>query len=481
VLRFAPGILVIIAAASGCAPAGNPMPTAAAVPETAAPSRTLPGSVTASPTPADWATFMGDSARTGDGPSSPVAGTPRRTWSVRVDGGVSAQPLVSGLSVIIATENDTLYSLEATTGAERWRNHLGDPVPLSRLQCGNIDPNGITSTPVIDTVAGVVYAVAMLNTVPLRHELFAVRLSDGATLWHRLIDPPKQYAGEHQQRGALNLSGDRIYVSYGGFAGDCGDYHGWVIASSIDGKSPLLSWQVPSGLHAAIWAPPGPVISPTGDVWVSTGNSDATSGAWDGGNGVIRLDPARTRPIDEWASKNWAVLKMGDVDLGSGSPALLPGDLVLGVGKEGVGYLLRQHHLGGVGGEVFSAPVCNGGPTAGAFGGPAIAGDMVYVPCKEGLTAIRVNAATPSFTVVWRAAPGANTPTLAYGLVWTVAADPSGYRDSWNGTLVGLDPATGQERAHLSLGPVPHFVSPSATGGALYVGGAGVIYAISPT
>jgi outer membrane protein assembly factor BamB len=424
---------------------------------------------------------MADSARSGSGPSTPSARTPRRTWSARVDGDVSAEPLVDGLSVIVATENDTLYSLDAATGAERWRNHLGEPVPLSSLQCGNIDPNGITSTPVIDPTDGVVYAVAMLNTVPLRHELFAVRLSDGNTLWHHVIDPPKQFAAEHQQRGALNLSRGRIYVTYGGFAGDCGDYHGWVVASSIDGKGSLLSWQVPSALHGAIWAPPGPVISPTGDVWVTTGNTEATSGPWDGGNGVIRLDAALTGPIDQWASKNWAALNMGDIDLGSGSPALLPGGLVLAVGKEGVGYLLRESHLGGVGGEAFRAPVCRGGPTAGTFGGPAIDGAMVYVPCKDGLTAIRVNASTPSFVVAWQAVPGANTPTLAYGLVWTVGADPSGYRDSWNGTLVALDPATGTERARLPLGPIPHFVSPSAAGGALYVGGNGVVYAVSPT
>ncbi len=428
---------------------------------------------------------MGDPIRSGIGPATPTAATPHRTWTARVDGDVYAQPLVSGLSVIVATEDDSLYSLDARTGAQRWRNHLGEPVPASRLECGNIDPNGITSTPVIDLSTGVVYAVAMLNTANVRHELFAVRLSDGATMWHRLIDPPNQDASVHQQRGALNLARGHVYVGFGGFTGDCGNYHGWVVASPPAASGALQAWEVPSGKLGAIWAPPGPVIAPDGDVWVSTGNTDAgTNGTvdhWDGANGVFRLDPALGGVVDRWASTNWADLNRADVDLGSDSPALLPGGLVLAVGKEGVGYLLRSDHLGGVGGEVFSASVCHGGPTAGAFGGPAVDGATAYVPCKDGLTAVRVDAVTRSFTVAWKAVPGANTATLAYGLVWTIGADPSGYHDSWNGALVGVDGSTGAERVRLPLGAIPHFVSPAAAGGALYVGGRGVVYANSAT
>ena len=437
---------------------------------------------TSNPTPAEWTTYMGDQARTGIGPTSPTASTAHRTWTAHVDGDVYAEPLVTGLTVIVATERDTIYSLDAATGAVIWRTHLGEPVPLSRLECGNIDPNGITSTPVVDKAAGFVYAVGML-TSPTRHELFALRLSDGSVGWHRVVDPPIGDPGHHQQRGSLNLSRGRIYFSYGGFTGDCGKYHGWVVAVPVDGTSALISWQVPSVNGGAIWAPPGPVISGDGDVWVTTGNTDVQNpnGRYDGAHAVYRLTADLT-PVDQWASKNWVDLNVDDIDLASMSPALLPSGLVLAVGKEGQGYLLRQSRLGGIGGEVFSDHACQtGGPTLGAFGGAAVVGAMVFVPCKDGLNALRINVSAPSFALVWHAAPYANSPVLAYGLLWTVVSNAGTYRGHWTGKLVGLDPASGAIQASIQLGPVPHYPSPAAGGGSLYVSGEGLVYALSVT
>src|ERR1700719_1932146 len=62
-----------------------------------------------------WATYDGDAGRSGvatDGPSSPS--TVRRRWmSSTLDGDVYAQRLVVGGRVIIATEHDTVCSLNA--------------------------------------------------------------------------------------------------------------------------------------------------------------------------------------------------------------------------------------------------------------------------------------------------------------------------------------------------------------------------------
>ena len=68
-------------------------------------------------------------------------------------GEAAEAPPVAG-HVIAATENGSLYSLEGTTGRIRWRRHLADPVPASALPCGNIDPVGITGTPVYDPTTG---------------------------------------------------------------------------------------------------------------------------------------------------------------------------------------------------------------------------------------------------------------------------------------------------------------------------------------
>jgi outer membrane protein assembly factor BamB len=445
-----------------------------------APTGSAPVAVTANPSPADWTTYMGDTMRSGVGPATPRATSPHRTWTAKVDGDVYAEPLVAGLSVIVATEQDTIYALNAATGAVRWRQHLGDPVPLRLLECGNIDPNGITSTPTLDTAAGLVYAVAMLNS-PIRHELFALKLSDGSIVWHRVVDPPGEDPGHQQQRGSLNLFHSRVYFSWGGFTGDCGNYHGWVIAAPTDGNGPLLTWQVPSVNRGAIWAPPGPVISSDGNVWVTTGdtNVQAQEGVYDGANAVVRLN-ADLSPIDQWASKEWRYLNQYDIDQASMAPALLSDGLVFITGKEGVGFLLRAAHLGGIGGESFNARACkSGGPALGAFGGAAVAAGLVFVPCKDGLAALRIDASKPSFTLAWEAAPYANSAIFAYGLVWTVASDAGTYRGNWKGTLYGLDPTNGAVRAQLPLGPIPHYPSPAAAGGSLYVAGLGVVYAVS--
>ena len=45
---------------------------------------------------------------------------------------------------------------------EAWRTPLGTPVPLSKLQCGNIDPYAVTGTPAIDDVTGMIYVDSLL-------------------------------------------------------------------------------------------------------------------------------------------------------------------------------------------------------------------------------------------------------------------------------------------------------------------------------
>ncbi|HEY3810510.1 MAG TPA: PQQ-binding-like beta-propeller repeat protein, partial [Acidimicrobiales bacterium] len=105
----------------------------------------------AAPAPAAWVTYGQDSARHGVDSSAPPVGEVRPLWtSSKLDGAVYAEPLVVGSAVIVATEDDSVYALDATTGSLRWMRHLATPVAGSTLPCGNIDPSGITGTPVAD-------------------------------------------------------------------------------------------------------------------------------------------------------------------------------------------------------------------------------------------------------------------------------------------------------------------------------------------
>ena len=49
---------------------------------------------------------------------------------------------------------------DRSTGRVRWRARLGTALPLASEPCGNIDPTGITSTPVYDPSARLVFALA---------------------------------------------------------------------------------------------------------------------------------------------------------------------------------------------------------------------------------------------------------------------------------------------------------------------------------
>jgi outer membrane protein assembly factor BamB len=140
---------------------------------------TAPKSGGAQPTGGAWPTYHRDALRTGVEPNGPTPSSLRRVWeSPGLDGLVYAEPLFVGNQVFVATEHNNVYALDATTGKVQWQKHLGDPVPQSQLPCGNIDPTGITSTPVADTGRGVLYVVPF--TMPPRHDLVALDLSSGA-------------------------------------------------------------------------------------------------------------------------------------------------------------------------------------------------------------------------------------------------------------------------------------------------------------
>jgi PQQ-like domain len=216
-------------------------------PLTLPPSTATPGQLTI----ADWSMYHENTARTGY-----VAGVPdprhlTSLWKQSLDGAVFAEPLVVDGRVIVATEHNTLYALDARTGQVQWRTSVGTPVPQADLPCGDIDPLGITGTPVYDPQTGLVFAVAEIRG-PAH-----VLVGTGRIKVRRLVDPAGMNPQTQQQRAALALFGGRVYIAFGGLYGDCGNYHGWVVASRTDGGGALLTYQVPTTNQGGIWAPTG--------------------------------------------------------------------------------------------------------------------------------------------------------------------------------------------------------------------------------
>jgi outer membrane protein assembly factor BamB len=406
----------------------------------------------------DWPTYHHDNARTGYLANEPDPKRLIHAWTAKLDNAVYAEPLVIGDRVIVATEGDTLYSLDADTGKIQWSTNIGHPVPLSTLNCaGTIDLIGITGTPVYDPASGLIFAVAEV-TGP-RHLLVGVDVNTGKVRIKRPVDvpqmnPPRVYL----QRPALALSDGMVYIAFGGLADDCGTYHGTIVASQTDGTGPLLSFQVPTQDSGGIWEPSGPAIDKDGQVYVSTGNEDHIGdGKWDLSNAVLRLS-STLQLEDSFAPAEWRVQDTGDQDLGSMGPSLLPGGLVFIAGKAGLGYLLHAGALGGIGGQVAVVRVCNGV----AQGGTATVGSQVFVPCFDGLRRV-LDLSRTKLVPDWRASEQIKFPPIVGGHTL--------YSLDYGGILYALDINTGLMRAKLSLGfRVPHFATPSLSQGRIFVG-----------
>ena len=414
----------------------------------------------------NWPTYHRDTFRSGYDSTFPGFTSVSLHWkSTTLDGNVYAEPLVVGTSVIAATEQNSLYDLNATTGQVIWHINLGTPVNGGILPCGDINPSGITGTPVIDVASRTIFVVAFEQATngTLYHELFAVNLDTGNVRFQLPIDPQGANPTVQQQRAALALSNGYVYAAFGGLDGDCGQYHGWVAARRTNGKGQLISFQVPTGWGGAIWGGgDGPAVDSSGNLLVATGNSAATS-TFDFGDSVMKLSPAPTIGVVDWfAPTNWAQLNQQDIDLGSTEPMILSSNYLFQIGKGGVGYLLNATKLAGVGGQLYSSQVCTSGH--GAYGGLAYASPYLIVPCDNGIVALKLNlGSTPPFTVVWRGPPYlAGPPIIAGNAVWDV--------DVSAGSIYAFNVTSGGTLFQNAIGSLPtHFNSLSAGDGQIFV------------
>jgi hypothetical protein len=302
-----------------------------------------------------------------------------RPFNARVAGALYAQPLywrapgaTTGM-LFVATENNVVQAFDAITGKELWKRAVGRPVTASSLPCGNIDPLGITGTPVIDPATEAIYFDAAVERENgIRHLVFALSAKDGSILsgWPIDVADALKRSGRHfdssvqNQRSALALLDDTIYVAFGGHFGDCGDYHGWVVGMSTRDPHQLVSFET-RARGGGSWSPGGPSIVGH-DIFFATGNTLGAS-SWSDGEAIFRLGADLHRSDnkrDYFAPSNWKTLDSGDTDLGGSNPLPLeiPGTggdraLILALGKDGKAYLLDRNNLGGIGGQLAAETV----------------------------------------------------------------------------------------------------------------------------
>jgi hypothetical protein len=435
------------------------------------------------------------------------------TFHAPLPGPTYAQPLYvthgpgGRAAFIVATEQNMVVALDARDGAPLWVRHLGMPVPRAQLPCGNLDPLGITGTPAIDPEARIMYVAATTTPdgVTTQQRLFAPALEDGTTRpgW------PLEVAGlraqgqvftatVQQQRSALLLHASRLYVPYGGHFGDCGGYHGWVVAVPVDQPTGATAWAT-AARGGGIWAPGG-VATDGSWLFAATGN---TFGArtWGGGEAVIRLGPGATfsgEPRDYFAPSNWPPLDAADLDVGGSGPVVLevpgatPSHVVVALGKNGVAYVLNRQNLGGIGtgdgttGEGVQSRHVASGPIITAAAAYTVASGTYVVFTATGtglgcpgtpgnLVALKLGAtAPPTITVAWcadthgRGAPIVTTTDgAADPIVWSVGAESSNRLYAFHGETGAVLFAGGGPADQMHL--VRRFQTPIAVHGRIVV------------
>jgi hypothetical protein len=437
--------------------------------------------------------------------------TPDARFDGTVSGHVYAQPLFwkpkganKGL-VIVATESNNVYALDETRCKVVWQQLIGNPMPLGQLPCGNIDPMGITGTPVIDPAAGRLYFDAMTKTGSgARHMLYALSLADGTVVPGWPLDMQALLTAQgatfdssvHGERSALLFFKSKLYVNYGGHFGDCGQYFGTV--AQIDPETATLeaNWQT-RAQGGGIWAQGG-IAGDGTNLFVTTGNTFGAS-TWQDGEAIVRLHPGLVHSSDThdyFTPSNWKSLDNSDQDLG-GTEAL-PIDIhgtrkakrAIAFGKDGNAYLANRNNLGGIGGQIQILQAANGAiRTAPAVYETASATSVAYTNsgnshCSGGnITMLNVapSGSSPmSFAWCGQFSGGGSpivttTDGTANAIVWVVGAEGDNQIHGFNalnGQVVFSGAGTGMSGLH-------HFQTIVATQKRFYVAGDGKVYAFS--
>jgi hypothetical protein len=387
-------------------------------------------------------------------------------------GHVYAQPLYieggpNGPMIIAVTESNNVYALHADTGTVIWQVNLGSSVPLSELFCGNIDPVGITGTPVVDLTSRSLFLDALVEGTTKKHFLYSLNVDTGVTNagWPVDVNATANYNSMtftsliQEERGALALVNGIVYASYSGYVGDCQNYHGWVVGVDINNPSNVHAWAT-TAVGGGIWGHGG-VASDGTNMFVVTGNTFNTGGNWMGGEAIIRLQAGPTwtgQPTDYWAPTNWFSLDNSDTDVGGVSatvvdvPGATPSQFVLALGKDSNAYLINRNNLGGITLPVTQANV--GGINRGTSAVTYHTSQGTYIAFHNDAGAIRAYKITAT-----------NPPTIAFawsqnqtgrGSPWVTTTDGT------NNVIVWVAGVAGDQRLHAYDGD---------TGAVVYAGG----------
>ena len=437
------------------------------------------------------------------------------TFAASFVGNVYAQPLYvdngsSGTDlIIVVTESDNVYAFDASSGQQVWQTSVGTPVARAALPCGNIDPLGITGTPVIDLASRTLFVGAMTTPdggATTAYEIFALSIDDGSLRPGWPVDMASTVTSGsttftpsvQSQRAALALVNGILYVPFGGLAGDCGDYRGWVVAIPIADPSNVQSWST-TARGGGIWGAGG-IASDGSDVYATTGNTFNVTD-WAGGEAIVQFSaslPLSTVPA-YWTPTNWPGLDASDLDVGSAGPIVFdlagatPSHLVVALGKDGTAYLEDANNLGGVADPLAQILASTGAAGAHALYATESATYLAFrgggQSCTGGnagtdLATLKIiPGSPPTFAGSWcTTTSGGGSPIVTTtdgvsdAIVWVIGAEG-------NELLQGFDGDTGATIFAGGGTPIPgvrHFTVPIAAKGRIFVAGDDNVVAFEP-
>jgi hypothetical protein len=285
-----------------------------------------------------------------------------KLFSLPVDNQVYAQPLyVPSVAIpgqgthnvlYVVTEGDSVFAFDADGLSQTplWSVNFTDPANgvniisciLSGLQC-NVYPNtGITATPVIDPVAGIMYVLERTaNTTngvtTYVQTLHALSITTGAD-----IVTPVVIAGSvkgtgvgsahgvvtfnslhENNRPGIVLANNTIYLAWAGSA------HGWIMAYNATTLAQIAVFcTTPNGSLGGVWATGnGLAVDSNGNIYAATGDGpfDVNTGGSDYGDSLIQFSP--TLEVLQYFTPSDQACRAPittDLDLGSGGPMILP-------------------------------------------------------------------------------------------------------------------------------------------------------------
>jgi hypothetical protein len=357
--------------------------------------------------------------------------------TVPLDDQVDAQPLIvpkvkitagnfKGLHnvVYVATDNNSIYAIDMTSGTVLLQPNFGPPV-VTPLLCGKNNPDvGINSTPVIDLTSNTLYA--MVYTQQASGPAYYLHALDLGSLTDKV--PPQLVAASHtltsgnaftfnatyqRQRPGLLLANGNIYAGFGSFCDRSPNLsRGWVLGWQTGTLTPLPGNQLTdtqatdTGEYflSSIWMSGYALAADdSGNVLFVTANSDPTGTTYDGvtniQESVVAVSPDLTTVLDLFTPSNVADMDENDLDFGSGGVMVLPDqpgsvpEMAVAAGKIGSMFLMNEQNLGG-----YNSGSNN---VLGTYTvGPCWCGESYFVDPKDGVA--RVVSSGGSKIIVWQ-------------------------------------------------------------------------------